>query len=155
MKLSKPYLILMLGFLLFSVFLVIFFKNTTNVFISSKLNSKSNKIKIVNYTEAVNFEKQWVKVKMPVKYSFYNRKYLFLSSHTNPHHIHMLQDQSDKNLLKQFFTVKIWNKDLSKFPKNFESQIRNKEIIVEGIVTYYQGDPHIEVTNPTQITVIE
>lgn len=155
MNLSKIYFSLMVVILISASSLIFLFKNAITNFAQSITLVPSNSLKTVQYFEAQDFENQWVKVKLPVKYVFNNGKYLFISSMINPHHRHMLVDQSDKELLKQFFTVKILNKDLPKFDKNIQQNIKDKTLVVEGKVTYYQGDPHIEVSDPKNLSIID
>lgn len=143
----------MLLFLTASVVLIYTFKNFITEFANNSVVYSNDKIRVINYQESEKYEGQWVKISLNAKYVFYNGKYLFISSMINPHHRHMLVDQSDKELLKQFFTIKILNKDLTKFSKNIEEEIKNNNIIVEGLVTYYQGDPHIELSDPKNLTL--
>jgi hypothetical protein len=144
------------------LFVIIFITISLIVFIVSKifLNSNntssaliaSDKNNTISYRDAVQFEGQTRTVEMPALYVFNNRKYLFISSRTSPHHAHMVEEGGDKT---GFFTVRIFLEDLTKFPPNFEKNIQNKTLLVTGIIGWYQGDPHIVITEPSQITVKE
>lgn len=106
---------------------------------------------IISYQQAGLYTSQTKTVQTPVNYVFNNRKYLFISSRTNPHHAHMLSDDQDKS---GFFTIRIYVTDLPKFPADFTQQIQNKTILATGKIDWYQGDPNIIITDPSQISII-
>jgi hypothetical protein len=105
---------------------------------------------IVPYTEVLKYTGEVRTVRMPAPYVSYDRgKEIFISSRKNPHHAHMVPEGGDRS---GFFTVAIPEKYLAEFPTDFADQIRDKEILVTGKISWFQGDPHIVVTVPRQIT---
>lgn len=52
------------------------------------------------------------------------------------------------------FTVIIFSKDLPNFPFNPMDEYKNKNICVQGIISFYKGKPQIVVRNPEQIDVV-
>ncbi len=112
--------------------------------------SKADPI-VISYVDAGKHTGEYATVTMPVKYQFNNGKYLIFSSRVNPHHTYMVQDEKDRN---GFFTVRILIDDLHKFPDDFGSQILGKDLEVTGILTWYQSDPHIIVSKPSQIKIL-
>ena len=105
----------------------------------------------VSYLDAEKFEGRIMTVRMPVAYAFNDHEEIFLSSRINPHHAHMVTEGGSK---EGFFTVSVQKEYFDLFPEDYETMLKGKEILVRGKIIWFQGDPHIDVTDPSQIKII-
>lgn len=123
-----------------------------NALIVNKSSALIDKNTRISHNQVRNYIGEFVSVETPIAYVFNNRKYLFLSSRANPHHAHLVPEGE---YIDDFFTVRIYLSDLGKFSENFENSIHGKTVLVTGTLVWYQGDPNIIVTDPSQIEIIQ
>lgn len=120
--------------------------------ITGLVMGSSAKDQTISYMDAASYEGQVKTVKMPVSYAFYEQgKEYFFSSRVAPHHAHLVPEGGDKS---GFFTVSIPKDYFDLFPDGFDKLVKNREVLVTGEIGWYHGDPHIVVTSPDQIEIL-
>src|SRR3990167_2288110 len=118
----------------------------------SSVRHKFDGPQVISYMDAAKYEGQIVTVRTPIKYAFYEEgKEMFFSSRVAPHHAHLVPEGGDRS---GFFTVSIPKEAFSVFPENYADLLKNKEVLVTGTMTWFQGDPHINVTEQSQIYIL-
>ena len=61
----------------------------------------------------------------------------------------------DKPYPDPLFTVVIWGRNRSNFPKSPEQMYRNQRICATGLIQTYQGVPQIEASTSSEVRIID
>lgn len=101
----------------------------------------TNPAAVVPFEKAWDYAGQTVTVEMPIRYLFNNYLAVYFGA-TNPH--------------QGAFKARILKQDWGAFTASPETLFRvGQTLRVTGPITWYQGDPVIYITHPSQIQVVE